>query len=539
MALDRKQKAFRYFPIMPIDANNINFEQAIVRLLVLLHTNGKQITRTGRDVLYPDNLVDILKDNTKCFEGITDSTRERLMKNWISSDFATTVIEGKGRQGKPRISNLKPLHISTIKLLDPRIRSQDRDTSVFLYNVFKGDGGSNTKNYLMDFLIEGTKKEGTFNLVTDEEKFNSLDIETQFLLRILDSFRVDNPSTREREVPSFKALCEAQQKQFFYDIIIILVYKKSVPRRELFHYLTVLLNFHCALFAMKTFNQINAIVDTQKAKCGLCKSIAGGIDFSKLCKCDFQPKIFVDLTLGQDKICDMLSKRSVDVNYNDMYRYFKSHYKLVKIAEFAATKGQKDLGPEQLIGFLNHPDLNGHFSYELSRIISDPEMEDNENLQEILKMDIPAIDKFIEILCNDPANWKLRTRNHKSMMTSLCNMNRDDGFLQGGRGRKRKYVLGNILLEVLVQLAVVSADPSKGFKTQPITIVSFVEWLKDRYGIYINEWPNGSDSPETAKALTNNFNALKDRLRQLGFYTDLSDASNSQVIKPRFKVEPE
>lgn len=524
---------------MPIDANNINFEQAIVRLLVLLHTNGKQITRTGRDVLYPDSLVDILKENTKYFEGITDSTRERLMKNWISSDYATTVIEGKGRQGRPRISNLKPLHISTIKLLDPRIRSQDRDTSVFLYNVFKGDGGSSAKSFLMDFLIEGTKKEGSFNLVTDEERFNDLDIETQFLLRILDSFRVDNPSTREREVPGFKALCEAQQRQFFYDIILILVYKNNVPRRELFHYLTVLLNFHCALFVMKTFNQINAIVDTQKAKCGLCKSIAGGIDFNKLCKCDFQPKIFVDLTLGQDKICDMLSKRSVDVNYNEMYRYFKSHYKLVKIAEFAATKGQKDLGPEQLIGFLNHPDLNGHFSYELSRIIADPDMEDNENLQEILKMDIPALDKFVEILCNDPANWKLRTRNHKSMMTSLCNMNRDDGFLQGGRGRKRKYVLGNVLLEVLVQLAVVSADPAKGFKTQPITIVSFVEWLKDRYGIYINEWPNGSDSPETAKALTNNFNALKDRLRQLGFYTDLSDASNSQVIKPRFKVEPE
>lgn len=524
---------------MPIDANNIIFEQAIVRLLVLLHTSGKPISRTGKDFLYADDLVEILKQNTAHFDGITDPVRERLMKNWINSDYATSIIEGKGRQGRPRISNLKPLHISTIKLLDPRIRSQDRDTSVFLYNVFKGDGGSSAKSFLMDFLIEGTKKEGSFNLVTDEERFNNLDIETQFLLRILDSFRVDNPSTREKEVPGFKALCEAQQRQFFYDIILILVYKNNVPRRELFHYLTVLLNFHCALFVMKTFNQINAIVDTQKAKCGLCKSIAGGIDFNKLCKCDFQTKIFVDLTLGQDKICDMLSKRSVDVNYNEMYRYFKSHYKLVKIAEFAATKGQKDLGPEQLMGFLNHPDLNGHFSYELSRIIADPDMEDNENLKEILKMEMPALDKFVEILCNDPSNWKLRTTNHKKLMTSLCNMNKDDGFLQGGRGRKRKYVLGNVLLEVLVQLAVVSADPAKGFKTQPITIVSFVEWLKDRYGIYINEWPNGSDSPETAKALTNNFNALKDRLRQLGFYTDLSDASNSQVIKPRFKVEPE
>ena len=121
-------------------------------------------------------------------------------------------------------------------------------------------------------------------------------------------------------------------------------------------------------------------------------------------------------------------------------------------------------------------------------------------------------------------------------------MNREDGFLQGGRGRQRKYVLGNLLLEVLVQLAVVDYkifNESLAAYTKPITIISFVEWLKNRYGIYINELPEGSDSPETAKALNNNFIALKDRLRQLGFYTDLSDASNSQVIKPRFKVEPE
>jgi hypothetical protein len=160
MALDRKQKAFRYFPIMPIDANNIIFEQAIVRLLVLLHTSGKQITRTGKDFLYAEDLVEILKQNTIHFEGITDPIRERLMKNWLTSDYATSIIEGKGRQGRPRISNLKPLHISTIKLLDPRIRSQDRDTSVYLYNVFKGDGGSSAKSVLMDFLIEGAKKEG-------------------------------------------------------------------------------------------------------------------------------------------------------------------------------------------------------------------------------------------------------------------------------------------------------------------------------------------------------------------------------------------
>ena len=138
MALDRKQKAFRYFQVMPFDANNLNFEQAIVRLLVLLHTKGRILSSTKRNPLYPETLVENIKDDSKHFEGITDSIRERLMKNWISEDFATTITEGKGRQGKPRISNLKPLHLSTIKLLDPRIRSQDRDISIFLYNVFKG-----------------------------------------------------------------------------------------------------------------------------------------------------------------------------------------------------------------------------------------------------------------------------------------------------------------------------------------------------------------------------------------------------------------
>jgi len=43
-------------------------------------------------------------------------------------------------------------------------------------------------------------------------------------------------------------------------------------------------------------------------------------------------------------------------------------------------------------------------------------------------------------------------------------------------------------------------------------------------------------SPEVARALEANYSALKDRLRQLGFFTDLSDASISQVIRPRFPI---
>ncbi len=286
MALDRKQKAFRYFPVMPFDANNINFEQAIVRFLVLLHTRGKVIAKTSKDTLYPENLVEIIKGNEKNFEGIDGTVRERLMENWIISDYATTIVEGKGRRGRARISNLKPLHLSTIKLLDPRIRSQDRDISIFLYNVFKGTTIASDQDFLMAYLLEGTKRFGEYDLVVDESKFDSLDIETQFLLRLLENFKIDKPSTRVNLVQDYQFICEAHKYQFLHDTLKLLVYKKSVPRRELFSYFTIILNFHTALFAIKTFKQINSLVNNQKLRCNHCRTIRGEKVFFKVGICD-------------------------------------------------------------------------------------------------------------------------------------------------------------------------------------------------------------------------------------------------------------
>ena len=82
------------------------------------------------------------------------------------------------------------------------------------------------------------------------------------------------------------------------------------------------------------------------------------------------------------------------------------------------------------------------------------------------------------------------------------------------------------------------ADPGET-NNVAITVSDFVKRLRDRYGILIDSTGEENDSPEIARALEVNYTFLKDRLRQLGFFTDLSDASISQVIKPRFPVTVE
>jgi hypothetical protein len=537
MPLTRQQKSFRYKKVMPMDANNLNFEQAVVKFLVLLHTKGRLITNTAKAVpLYSQDLVDVIKSDHQNFEGINDQLRERLLKNWINSDFAVTVRETKNRQGPGRVANLKPLHLATIKLLDPQVRSQDRDASEYLYNVFKGSEIISSNSSFTSFLRQGTVSSGQYDLRIDGSNTDDLDIETFFLLKMLEHFRVDNPNLTARgKVEEYELLCEASKKHFLLDTLKLLMYQKSVPRRELFQYIKVLFAFHTSLFTLKTFDLINSLVEHRTMKCSICKRIQQERDFDDLCKCEFQPRMFVDLTNGQDRTCDALAKQQVENHNAIMFRYFKSHYKLKKLSEFARTQGASDPSLTELIKFTDHAALDGYFTFALNTILSDEDFQDSPEIKSIMALPISSFDKYIEILCQDKSNWKNLVERHKKLIKDLFGMNQESGFLEGGRGKKRKYVLGNQLLEVLVQVAVLTYKDGQ-FITQPITISYFTNWLKNRYGIYIDTIPGNADSPEMARALEANYTALKERLRQLGFFTDLSDASNSQVIRPRFPV---
>ena len=536
MGISKTHKAFRFDKIMPIDANNIILEQAFARFLVLVRTKGIPITTTTKDTLYPKDLVKLISDDPVHFQGISgDDHREQIIEDWLANEFATTIKVGRSGEGEGRIANLKPIHMSTIKMIDPRVRSQDRDLSKFLYNVFQDSdliigGGS----VLLPYLTLGTSDFGENDSKLDEGETKELDIETLFLLRLLEHFHIDKVD-KKKKISHHEFICQGQRQLIINDTARLLVYKDSMPRRELIDYLISLFAFHAALYCLKSYRLINHFVGTSRFQCRHCKGI-NVANLDKLADCEFKPDIFVDLTNGQDKECDRMAKEKVSYHHDIMFRYFRSHYKLKKLDEFASTFPGYKGSFEELTQFFRHKDLEGYFRAKLSEITSTDEGEEMDpEIQSIIELGMPPLETFVEIITQK--TFDSRVSNHKKLMASLCGLGKENGFLTGGRGRKRKYVLGNALLELLVQLAVVDYNPNKKvFYTKPIVITDFVNWLRNRYGIFIDKNNGAEDSPEKAKALENNYNALKTKLRQLGFYTDLSDASNSQVIRPRYPV---
>ena len=74
-----------------------------------------------------------------------------------------------------------------------------------------------------------------------------------------------------------------------------------------------------------------------------------------------------------------------------------------------------------------------------------------------------------------------------------------------------------------------------GFQSKSILIDEFVIWLKGRYGlVLVPDWPDATI--QDYEAFNQNMRLLKDRLREIGFYTDLSDAYNAQSIRPRYTI---
>ena len=65
-------------------------------------------------------------------------------------------------------------------------------------------------------------------------------------------------------------------------------------------------------------------------------------------------------------------------------------------------------------------------------------------------------------------------------------------------------------------------------------------FLRERYGIFIDQLPRGdgfaTTSIEDRRALRDNVRAFTGRLREVGFYRDLSDAYVTQTITPRYRI---
>lgn len=517
--LSKNDTIFRNELIFTVDAKAVNIDNTLVNLFVLLQYNGVR-PRAGRlERVHVDferfhKIIAGLEEDGS-LEGFKDHPEATNL--WLRSNLVNLV--NRGKMDKEKVSTLRPIHLESYKLRN-QAQSRDYITSEQVYLMLSQK--PQIKEELKKYLAEGWDPKN--KSITNEE---NLDVDSLGILQLTKNVPVTALKSATA-INKVKPIFEKQSELFCDDIRRLLVYKESIPRSVLVDYLKTVISFHLSLYLQKLIKYLPKIV------------ASGSLDVED----DWN--IVVDVTDNYENRISALAISDAELMNSRIYDYIKATFQINASLDFleCGRDDSKKL-PQALSEIKNHSDeFEQAFQADWRLVFKDitgtdeEKEEDKEYLNDLTQFDENYFDKYITLLVKTKGNYQYRY--HNQLIDNLSQKNNERGFMAAGRSRKhpRKYVLGTKLLETIVQILVLDTKDGH-FVTKSLSIDELTKRIRNRYGLIINginEERFMNTDLNTNLAFKENMDALKSKLRQIGFYNDLSDAYILQKVRPRYDV---
>ncbi len=533
--LDRKQRAFKADEITYLDRKSIQLDRMLLNFFELLRFDGHPAVRRRRKSIDVDSLVALVCGAPERFEGFAE--QRDVTRAWLVGDLLELI--NRGKPGREAVVGPRPFHLNAFKLGNPKYM-QDYGASMQVWAMlFHADRPLLAR--LKAFFGHGVDPASDrYDGVTP------LDLETLAVLGLVDQVTMDHASSPGRD--PIAPLCLGQGRILADDLRRLLAYEGAVPRHVLANYVRITLALHLSLLQLRLFRLVpDWVARAQNGEASPpCEVDASGSLDGQHCPYAFE--IVVDLIEDPTGPTAALARASAAEHLDGISAYTRAVILLNRVKDFSemlAARGQRP--PAETVHDLlaivadPPPTMDGFFGARITDAIAlDRDEELDPIAQSILRMgdSMSQLEQYVELVCLA----RLKDERHRliTLLDSLTEKNRPGGFLRQTSGARspRWFVLGSRLLETLVQLAVVERASDGAVRARPILIDEFVHWLHERYGFVIYAPNHRQAPPEEQEAWRRNEQALRERLHQIGFFTDLSDAYNSQTLRPRYEVRP-
>ncbi len=546
MGVKGRDKEFRTPKVSFLEFNHTEMDRVLTMLFPRLKYDGYGSRRPprGGDLTVEEFLEDFL-EHPEWFSGF--DRHPEVVRKWIETDLMDVVNRGKANQA---VAAPRPLHGNTYKFRNSK-HTRDYGASEQIYWMLfyarKGKGQA-ARDALKRFFFPG------IDLVTDKYDPNvSVDVETQALLRL--DHQVTQDMKDSKEPNRVSPMCIGQADILAEDILRILAYEPYIPRSVLVDYIKTLMAFHLSIYQLKLLNILPKVVKQQSGNplCTTGECPVKTDQIKALEGCPYKISMLVDMGDANNPHMAEMARKSADRFYRQIPAFVQANYtvkKLDEMAEYLSKKTGKLTAPSsgdfsvgdlvELLGPKYATDREAYFKFRLASLIEESSSGSDDvdpEIRDVTAMGLSDFDSFIEIL------MAYRGKYHKQYITecldSLLLKNKDNGLLAQARtkGSPRRFVLGSKLLEVLLQLAVLTQKDNT-FVTRELQIEELLVFLFERYGICIDRVPPSSQGSSILdkRALRLNLEAFKRRLREIGFYEDLSDAYITQKVTPRYQI---
>ncbi|WP_289008436.1 methylation-associated defense system protein MAD7 [uncultured Thermomonospora sp.] len=528
MAPSGKSRGFLHQGVSYLDYKQIDMDRVLTAFLARLRNNGwpSRLARTSE--LSPDTIVDTFLEHPELFEGFDRDVTRR----WVETHLVDMVSRGKPTQA---MAGLRPLHGYTYRFRNAR-RSRPYGADEQLYELIRHapqGRGERVLGYLREFFFTGIDRRTEQRRLTDE-----IDVETHALINLYVAVKglITDQADKDKARASHPPLCPEASDLIAEDVVRLLAHRAHIPRSAMVDYLKILFAFHLALYHLRIIKELPKLVEGRTER--------------------WSHGIFLDATGDPRSAPARLAERSAQVWFARIPEFLKATYTVAKLDEFAQhlvgryklrePKGGffkvRELLP--LLGPRYRADRTAFGNARLASVLGSSHPSDerlDSEISQILQLGLDEFTTYVEVAT------ALRVGFHHKYLTdcldSLLLKNRPGAMIAQPHRGKRRFVLDSRLLEVLLQISLVRQGESGVYQTAPLRVDEFLEVLRKRYGLYLDRLPEGDGFAGASildqAVLRANRAAFVARLREIGYYSELSDAYLTQTITPRYVITPD
>jgi len=554
MPLRSRDKHFRLPKISLIDFKSLEMDRVLTGLFARIHHKGEDSRLYKKDTTIETFEEHFLK-NPERFKDF--NKYPGITRGWLETHLLDLVNRGKA--GKEAVASPRPLHGYTYRFRNPR-HCRDYGAAQHLYETLwhaRNDLGKRAIARLRSFFFEGIDPN-----TQQEDLRATVDVETQALLSLNASEEVTQDAPVRGSRDTTPPLCVGSADILADDIVRLLQYRNKIPRSVMVEYLKILLAFHLALYHLRLFKLLPELVKRKGVE-PMCQTThcpaRPGAEEKPQGDCSYQIGLFVDVQNQPGTHISHLAEISAELHYRRIPKFVRAYFLTKKLDEFSqhllqfgrlpgGTNRQMSVSDVlRLLDDSHTVDREQYFGSRLLSLKEDMAGEDDTldpEIQATLGLGLDQLNTYIECL------MALRGDFQRSFIVkavdSLLLKNRAGALLAQARSARapRRFILDSRLLEVLLQLAVLRYDTGSGiYYSEEIQIDRLLAFLRERYGIYIDALPRGEGFGEPSiadrEALRRNKAAFKNKLREIGFFQDLSDAYVTQHVTPRYRIGKE
>jgi hypothetical protein len=528
MTLERKDKDFRHEGISYLDYKQVEMDRVLTGFLARLWWGGPSsvIFRDTRNELTTELIVRMMADNPESFQDFDPVVTHR----WVETHLLDLVSRGKPNQA---VAGLRPLHGFTYRFRNAR-RSRAYNADEQLYEMLNhaSEKGRLALSRLKDFFFSGVDARTEASRLGDD-----VDVETQALISLSEIVKLEitdraSPAARRSYPPLYPEAADLLAD----DVLRLLFHRDLIPRTVLVEYLKILFAFHLALYHLKIMKLLPAMVREGKPT-----RVGAGF--------------FLDATGLPNSDPAQRAERSAAAWYGRIPAFVGATFTVKKLNDVADNLVKRNQLPRpqgglfqvsallSLLGTRYRKDRQAYAAARLSAIDAARTVgeDDDPVVTQLLQLGIDDFTMYIEVITH--YRMSFHRRYLTDCLDSLLLKNRPGAMVAQPRLGQRRFTLDSRMLEVLLQLALLrgSDDNPMDLRTVPLRIDEFLKILRERYGLYIDQLPDGDGfGPAIVtdhSGLRENRAAFIARLREIGFYSDLSDAYLAQTITPRYEIK--